>query len=323
MDRLALMETFAAVVRLGNYSQAAKELGVTRALVSRRVQDLEAVLKVKLLNRNTHQLSLTGIGADYYERCTSLLGELRTLEESMQETHDKPHGELNVLVPKTFGEAILAPIIATFCRHHPTISVNATLGDTDVSPYGMDLMAGGFDLAIRTLPTRDSSLIARPIPPLPRMLVAAPDYLRKKEMPRAPADLAKFNCMDPSGAEFFNWTFKGPTGLAAVRVSGLPRSNSSAVLRHAALKGLGIAVLREYLVADDLRRRNLIQILPAWQIDERKLYFIYQKARHQPIGAKIFIDYAIGRIKDMTSSGQAHETAKASPASAPKRESAV
>lgn len=310
MDRLTLMETFATVVRLGNYSQAAKELGVTRALVSRRIQDLEAVLKVKLLNRNTHQLSLTGIGTDYYERCTSLLGELRALEESMQETHDKPHGELKLLAPKTFGEAILAPIVAMFCRDHPTISVNVTLGDTDVSPYGMDLIAGGFDLAIRTLPARDSSLIARPFPPLPRILVASPDYLEKKGMPRSPADLAKFNCMDPSGAEFFNWTLKGPTGPVAVRVSGLPRSNSSMILRQATLQGLGIAVLRQYLVIDDLRRGALVQLLPAWQIDERKLYFIYQKDRHQPISVKTFIDYTIERVKDITAAGRPNQPAK-------------
>lgn len=299
MDRLTLMETFVAVVRLGNYSQAAKELGVTRALVSRRVQDLEALLKVKLLNRNTHQLSLTGIGTDYFGRSTSLLDELRALEERMQETHDAPHGELKVLAPKTFGEAILAPIVAAFCRDHPTISVNVTLGDTEVSPYGMDLMAGGFDFAIRTLPTRDSSLITRAIPSLPRILVAAPDYLRKMGTPRTPADLTKFNCMDPSGAEFFNWTFRRPNEHAAVRVSGLPRSNSSAVLRQAALHGLGIAVLRHYLVMDDLHDERLIQILNAWKIDERQLYFIYQRDRHQPVTAKIFIEYAITCVKGM------------------------
>jgi DNA-binding transcriptional LysR family regulator len=298
MDRFKLMETYAAVVKLKSYTRAAKELGVTRAMVSKRVQDLEAALGAKLLNRDTHRLSVTATGADYYESCTAMLADLRALEERIQARRATPRGDIHILSTRTFGEMLLAPIVTDFCRLYPHISVHIALADRDMAPDGMDLVSGGFDMAIRTLPVGESALIARPLLALPRILVATPEYLARRGVPRTPAELTGHNCLDPSGMAHASWEFEGPTGRAVVPVSGTPRANSSAVVREAALKGLGIAILREYLVRERLKDGTLTRILDGYQIDERKLYVVYQKDRYQPMRMRIFIRYLFARLKE-------------------------
>jgi DNA-binding transcriptional LysR family regulator len=305
MDRLKLMETYTAVVKLGSYTRAAKELGVTRAMVSKRIQDLESALAVKLLNRNTHRLSPTMSGMDYYDNCVTLLAEMHALEERMQAKRAVLRGELKILSSKTFSETVLGLIVAEFCRMHPGISIHITLRDRDETPNGLDLTTGGFDLAVRTLPARDSSIIARPIVGMPRILVASPDYLARAGTPRTPADLSKHSCLDPSGAVHSNWTFLGPKGRTSVRISGVLHANSSLVVRHGALNGLGIAILREYLVAEHLGDGALVRVLEDYKIDERTLYVVYQKDRFQPARVRLFIDYLTSRMKELSRGGAA------------------
>lgn len=299
MDRLRLMETYTAVVRLGSFTRAAAELGVTRAMISRRIQDLEAALSVRLLNRDTHRLSVTAAGADYYQSSLALLAEMQALEERMQSKRASPRGEIKVLSTKTFSETVLGPIVAEFCTEHPNISVQITLRDRDTAPRGMDIVSGGFDLAIRTLPVRDSSLVARPIVGLPRVVVASPGYLARSGQPETPAELSRHNCLDPSGAPHATWGFVGPGGQTAIRVTGTLRANSSLVVRDAALKGLGIAILREYLVIGDLNDGALVKVLDEYAIDERTLYVVYQKDRYRPIRVKLFVDYLTERMKTL------------------------
>jgi DNA-binding transcriptional LysR family regulator len=293
------METYTAVVRLGSFTRAAAELGVTRAMVSRRIQDLEATLNVRLLNRDTHRLSVTAAGGDYYQSSLALLAEMQALEERMQAKRASPRGEIKVLSTKTFSETVLGPIVAEFCTEYPNISVQITLRDRDAAPRGMDMVSGGFDLAIRTLPVRDSSLVARPIVGLRRVLVASPRYLARSGQPRSPAELSRHNCLDPSGAPHANWGFAGPGGQTTVRVTGTLRANSSLIVRDAALKGLGIAILREYLVIGDFNDGALVRVLDEYAIDERTLYVVYQKDRYQPIRVKLFVDYLTGRMKSL------------------------
>ncbi len=297
MDRFKLMETYSTVVKLGSYSQAAKALGVTRSMVSKRIQDLEDELGTKLLNRNTHRLSTTPSGADYYESCLTLLSDLHALEERVQAKRAAPSGELKILASKTFADLMLAPLVAEFCLKYPRISVNITLRDRDMAPHQIDLISGGFDLAIRSLPVRDSALVARPIANLAIALVASPDYLSRCGVPREPADLVRHNCLDPNGAPNWTWEFSGPAGRTSVRVSGTPRVNSSNFIRHMALKGLGIAMLREYLIADSLANGALVRVLPEYRIAKRTLNVLYQKDRYQSLRMRLFIDFLSARLK--------------------------
>lgn len=150
MDRFKLMETYVAVVKLRSYTRAAKELGVTRAMVSKRIQDLEEALDTKLLSRNTHKLSVTASGADYYESCATMLADLHALEDRIQSRRGSPRGDIHILSTRTFGEMMLAPVVVDFCDLYPGISVHITLMDRDMAPDGMDLVSGGFDMAVRT-----------------------------------------------------------------------------------------------------------------------------------------------------------------------------
>ena len=300
MDRFKLMETYVAVVKLRSYTRAAKELGVTRAMVSKRVQDLEAALNARLLHRNTHRLSVTATGADYYESCVGMLADLHALEERIQARRATPRGEIHILSTRTFGEMMLGPIVAEFSDLYPNIAVHVALMDREMAPDGMDLVAGGFDLAFRALPVGESSLIARPLIPLPRILVAAPSYLARAGTPRTPAELNRHNCLDPGGLAHFTWEFLRPDTRSNIVVSGAPRANSSALIRQAALKGLGIAMLREYLVRDNLKDGSLVRVLEEYDIDERKLYMVYQKDRYQPMRMRIFIKYLFSRLKEFS-----------------------
>jgi DNA-binding transcriptional LysR family regulator len=293
MDRFKLMETYAAVVRSGSYTRAASELGVTRAMVSRRIQELESTLGARLLNRNTHGVAVTGIGADYFESCAALLSDLRTIEERTRANVASPKGELRILATKTFGEMVLAPLVAEFCVLYPDIDVHITLGEGRFDPF-----AGNFDLAIRTLPVRDSALVTRAIVSLPRILVASPDYLSRHGTPTTPGELTRHNCLDPSGAPHSTWEFRGPDGRKAIRISGTPHANTSTIVRHAALKGLGIAILREYLVFDDLRSGMLVRLLDGYELDKRTLHVVRPKDQHPPARVRLFIDFLADRMKD-------------------------
>lgn len=297
MDRFKLMETYTVVVKLGSYTRAAKELGVTRAMVSKRMIELEAMLGVKLLNRGGKTLSVTATGADYFESCVNLLDDLRGIEEGLVEKRNSTRGELKIHCAKTFGEIVLAPLVGDFCALYPDISVHIAL--RDMTENLDDVITEGFDMAIRTRAIADSTLVARAIVGMPRVLVATPGYLARNGTPAVPDDLIGHNCLNPDGSAEYVWTFKGPGGRRSVRVSGTPRANSATIIRQASLKGLGIAISSEYLVAEDIKKGDLRQVLADYAIPERKLYVFYQRDRYQPLRAKLFIDYLTRRMKDM------------------------
>lgn len=298
MDRFRLMETFVAVVQAGSYTRAAQSLGVTVAMVSKRIQDLEGDLGVRLLNRNTHGLSLTDHGSDYRDTCIGLIGEMRALEERMQLRRRAPQGDLRILTTRTFSDTLLAPIITAFCARYPKVSVQLVQMDRAMAPHASDLVSGGYDLAVRTLRVRESSLVARPLIALAQRLVASPAYLAAHGAPRSPAALADHNCLDPASASAaFNWDFHGPGGKQTVRVSGTPRTNSTILVRRAALDGLGIALMREDLVADELADGRLVPVLPNYSIKPKKFYLIYQKDRQPPLRMKLFIEFMLGEMR--------------------------
>jgi DNA-binding transcriptional LysR family regulator len=299
MDRFKLMETYSVVVKLGSYTRAAKELGVTRAMVSKRLQELEAVLGVKLLNRNTRRLSPTGAGHDYFETCLSVLKTIQSAEERLIAKRSSARGELKILCSKTFGEILLTPIIADFCAIYPNIAAQVMLADMRADSN--EIVSRGFDLAIRTLPVKDSQVVARAIANLPRVLVASPRYLDRAGIPASPEELTVHNCLDPRGSWNFTWEFTGAGGRRTVRLSGSPTANSSTMIRRAALKGLGIAMMRRYLVQDNLANRTLVAVLEDFTVGEDKLYVVYQKDRYQPARARLFIDYLSSRVQEFLS----------------------
>lgn len=288
MDRFRLMSTFVCVVANGSFSRAARELGVTRALVSKRIQNLETLLEVKLLNRDTHRLGVTSAGRQYYESARIILEDVRRLEDGLSRARGAPFGQISVLCSKTFGETILAPLIASFSMLYSDVVIDITMKDT--MDHSSALLSGGYDMALSTLPANDTQLTVRKLAPMPRVLVASPEYLAREKIPKTAEDLRGANCLDPIGAPHYDWTFARGTPRV-VRVSGSPRANSSSVVCQAALRGLGIARVRRYLVEHHIARQELVEVLPHLGITSNDVYVLCQRDRYLPLRVKLFIEY--------------------------------
>jgi DNA-binding transcriptional LysR family regulator len=296
MDRFKLMATYESVVRLGGYTPAAKELGVTRAMVSKRILELERVLNTKLLNRTTQRVGTTAAGIDYYSSCVAVLADVRNIEERLMTRRRDVRGELRILSSRTLGDMILAPVLARFCTEYPGIRPHLVLRDSDSDEH--DLISRGFDLAVRPQQVNIASLIAKPIIALPRILVAAPNYIESNGAPATPSDLKSHNCFSPSGENHYAWEFFGPEGRVTVHVSGSIKSSSNTFIRHAALQGLGVALVNEYVVEADIKAGQLAKVLNGYTLPERVLHVLYQKDRYQPLRARLFIDYLAERMKE-------------------------
>jgi DNA-binding transcriptional LysR family regulator len=292
LDVLKSMETFTRIVELGNYNRAAKELGVTPAMVSKRVLDLEASLGAKLLNRNSHVVSLTTLGAEYYQECVAVVSKVRAIHESIVDGHNAARGDLKIICAKTFGERVLSEILSEFMLQHPGVRVSLVLKDMTVKTE--DLILEGFDLLIQTRAytnALDSSLVMKKIVSLPRILVASEEYLRRRGSPKIPEDLRQHNCLNPNGFPSEMWHLSRGDSETEVRVSGFPLANSSAVIRTACERGLGIAMLSQYTVDDLVHNKHLSVVLPEFEIPSRALFVFYSRTRYMPVRTRLFIDF--------------------------------
>src|SRR6516162_460735 len=228
MDRLTAMEVFVRVVEKGGFTAAAAHLRLSRAMVSKHVQDLEAHLGARLLNRTTRKLSLTEAGRVYYDRSTQLLAELAETEEAVGELQAKPRGRLRVNAPVSFGSLHLAAAIADYMATYPDVAVELTLNDRIV-----DLVEEGYDLAVRVARLADSSLIARRLAPCRFVVCASPGYLKRHGRPEHPADLAQHNYLCYSySAGGDEWRFDGPDGSIAIQLKEMLQTNNGRSEEH-------------------------------------------------------------------------------------------
>ncbi|MCW5731549.1 MAG: LysR family transcriptional regulator, partial [Alphaproteobacteria bacterium] len=190
MENLMAMAVFARIVEAGSFTAAARRLGMSKSAVSKQVSRLEEALGTRLLNRTTRRLSLSQAGLAFHEHCARILAEAQAAEEAVQSLQAEPRGLLRVNAPMSFGILHLAPAIPDFLARYPGLRVDMDLADRYV-----DLVAEGFDLAIRIGRLEDSSLIARRIAPARRVVCGTPDYFARHGVPAEPADLARHNCL--------------------------------------------------------------------------------------------------------------------------------
>ncbi|MFO1047058.1 MAG: LysR family transcriptional regulator [Geminicoccaceae bacterium] len=292
MDRIAGMEAFAAVVETGGFQSAARQLGVSRALVSKRVAGLEADLGVQLLRRTTRKLSVTGPGADFYERCRRILGEFREATGELTRLQREPRGVLKVNGPMSFGQLHLAAAMVAFMCDHPQITVQLTLTDRFV-----DVVEEGYDIVLRIGALRGSSLIARRLCPIRRVLCASPDYLAGAGTPAAPADLSNHRLLQYGlqGAGQ-RWQLTGPEGDTTVDVPPAFCVNNGDVLRAAAQAGLGIVLLPTFICGDALRSGELVRVLPQHQAQPIALHALWVENRVMPSRLRRFLDFLVARF---------------------------
>lgn len=294
MDTVAGMRTFTRVVDAGSFSAAARQLGAAPSSVSRQIRDLEEELGARLFHRTTRKLSLTGAGRLYYERAAKILIEVDEAKLAVAQTDGTPSGILRLTVPASVGRLHIAPALQGFHDRFPAVQVALAVTDRVV-----DLVEEGFDLAIRVGPQRDSSLIARKIGSARRVVCGSPSYLGKAGTPKVPADLANHNCLTFRSHPGSNlWRFRGPQGASEVRVSGSLFANNGEALCAAAVAGLGLILLPEWLVGIEMRRDELREVLPEFQVvpEATPLYALYPHQRHLPPKVRAFIDFLVERF---------------------------
>lgn len=286
-DSLQEMSVFARVVGAGSLSAAARELGLSPALVSRKLAALEARLGVRLINRTTRSLHLTDDGASYYEACSRVLSDIEEANAAVSAGRGEPRGTLKVALPGSFGHQHVAPLIPRFAERYPNIRLALSLSDRTVN-----LIEEGFDLAVRIAELEDSSLAARRLAPNRRVVCASPEYLARHGVPRTPAELGEHNCLTTT--EFaMNWEYKDPQGTpGVVRVSGRYACDSWGVLREWALAGLGIALKSTWDVHRHLADGSLVEVCPGYTFhSDVAIYAVYPHRRLLPAKTRVFIEF--------------------------------
>src|SRR4051812_15951010 len=258
-DVLQEMAVFSKIVGAGSLSAAARELGQSPALVSRRLAGLESRLGVRLVNRTTRSLSLTVEGTRYYEACARVLADIEEADAEVAAGRVEPRGALKVALPASFGHQHVAPLIPKFAERYPKVELALSLSDRSVN-----VMDEGFDVAVCIADLRDSSLAARRLAPNRRVVCASPAYLAAHGTPRTPEDLAKHSCLVVSDFTA-NWEYKTRDGRStSVRVQGRYACDNWEVMRQWALAGLGIALKSTWDVYRQLDDGSLIALLPEY-----------------------------------------------------------
>jgi DNA-binding transcriptional LysR family regulator len=286
-DTLQEMAVFSRVVGAGSLSAAARELGLSIALVSRRLAALEARLGVRLINRTTRRLHLTDEGARYYETCGRLLAEIAEADAAVAAQRGEARGDLKVALPASFGHQHVAPLVPRFVAQYPHVRLALSLSDRFVS-----VIEEGFDLAVRIADLADSSLAARKLAPNRRVVCASPAYLERHGAPRTPEDLAQHNCLTTTDFTM-NWDYRDPDGTpGSVRVTGRYACDNWEVLREWALAGLGVALKSTWDVRRHLEDGSLVSLLPGYTFaTDVAIYAVYPHRRYLPAKTRAFIEF--------------------------------
>src|SRR6185312_1477475 len=277
---------FVRVVDAGGFSAAGRKLNMSTTMVSNHVQALEDRLGARLLNRTTRKVSLTEIGKGYYDRCVQILADIEQADDIAGALQSTPRGTLRVYT-NTHLVQFLSPVVAEFLAAYPDVKVDLVIGERNV-----DLIDENFDLAVRMIPSPDSSLIVRSLATWRHVLCCSHDYIEKHGKPEQLADLAERNCIRhvnyPYGDD---WRFVDRKGTpATVRVSGNLISNSGDTLRLATLAGVGVWLAAGFLVRDHLASGELVRLLPEYRPVEFSMNAIYPHRHHLSAKVRTFID---------------------------------
>lgn len=291
MNQLEDMRIFVATVERGSFSAAARKLGLSKQLISRRVMGLEERLGVQLLIRTTRKLSPTELGLDYADRARRILAEVVEADEAMANHLSTPRGTLRLTAPLSFGVLHLTPLLTGFLTLHPGAKI-----DLDLTDRHVDLIAEGFDMAIRIGQLEDSSLKARRLAPVHMVVCASPDYLRRFGTPRSVQDLEGHNCLAYRHTKGTHWWLSLKGKLEPVPVDGPYVANNGEALRDAAIAGLGITQLPTFIVRSELDARRLVTVLDPLAPPEASAYAVYPAHRQRSVLVRTFTDYLVAAL---------------------------
>lgn len=287
MDIFKQIEAFVQVATRGGLSAAADGLGVTPAMVGRRLDALEARLGVKLMQRTTRRMSLTFEGQAFLEDCQRILHELANAEASVSLGGVKASGHIRMTAPAGFGRRHVAPLLRSFLATHAEVTVNLDLADRLV-----DLVNESIDCAIRVGELSDSNLVSIRLAENRRLVVASPAYLARRGQPQTPDDLARHNCL--SLGEQRGWLFadrERPESSFTLKVAGNFECNDGAVLHEWALAGEGLAWRSLWEVGEDLAAGRLVPVLEDWATPPLGIYAVFPQRRYLPLRVRLLIDF--------------------------------
>ncbi len=295
MDKLGDMDLFVRVVKTGGLASAGREVGLSPASMSARMNALEARYSTRLLNRSTRHVSLTETGQQFYEACLNILADMSEVESQILGSQECIKGSLRITAPSDLGQQHIMQVLSKFVDANPEVTPHLHLTDGIVN-----ITEEGFDCAIRYGDLPDSSLVARKLASNHRVLCASPDYLKRKGMPKSPQQLIDHDCLAMTrGAEpLTTWYFHAHNQLENVAIKPIRSSNDGALIRRWAVEGAGIA-LKSYLeVADDIKAKRLVVVLENFVPDFNKgisgknsadLHIIYPSRQYLPKRVKIFM----------------------------------
>ncbi|WP_437739171.1 LysR substrate-binding domain-containing protein [Sorangium sp. So ce1504] len=268
---LGEMRAFLEVARRQSFSAAARALGLTSSSVSKQVARLEERLGAQLLRRTTRRVSLTEAGNLYAERADRILSDIEEAQRAVADLDGTPRGTLRISAPTVLGSIRVAPAVLACRARYPELRI-----DLDLTDRIVDLVAERIDVAVRlAAEISPASLVARRLADDLRVLCASPRYLRRHGTPRCLEDLADHDCITLNLEPVARWTLVGPEGERVVPVSGTFRSSDTITLRDAAVAGVGLANLPDYVVQDQLESGALRRVLPEYGASKRASFAVY------------------------------------------------
>jgi len=290
MDRTAEMTAFVRAVESGGFSAAARGMGLTPSALSKLVTRLEDRLGARLLHRTTRRLQLTAEGEAYYARARPILSALDEAEAEVTQAGASPRGLLRLQCGYAFGMHQLAPAMPRFLERHPEVELDISISDQLTGAMGE-----GIDLAIQIGPLDESSMVARRICNLERVICASPEYLRRRGTPRTPDDLQQHNCMwITSLPALRRWPFDTDEGIRIVNIGGNVVANNAETVLQLAVAGVGITRLADVIVGEALRSGQLVQLLTDWyHVEPVPLFATYPSGRNLSPKVRAMVDFLV------------------------------
>ena len=283
---------FVRVAETGSFARAAERMGLSKPVLSRRVARLEEQLGARLLTRTARGAQPTEIGESYYARAANVLAELEAAQEVVAEAVTQVAGPIRLSAPISFGTRYLGPALAEFAQRHPRVELDVSLDDKTV-----DLVGGGFDLAVRIGDLKDSALIARKLAPIRSVVVASPAYLEARGRPARPADLADHELLayaNVPGGEL--WRFRVGDRWESVRGRSRFRSDNGDLLRSAAVAGLGVVAMPSFIASESIQSGELEVILRDFALKEVALWAVMPPGRASTARVRALVDFLVERF---------------------------
>jgi DNA-binding transcriptional LysR family regulator len=285
------LRSLVEVVESGGFNRAAKRLGVSKSIVSRRIARLETELGTRLLSRTTRGISPTEAGLEFKARSERILAELAEAREAAAQQSGGVVGRLRLSAPLSFGVRHVAPVLAEIAQRHPGLEMDISYSDRIV-----DLIGERFDAAIRIGRLQDSSLVARRIAPVRPVLAASRDYLARHGRPSAPRDLAGHECLIYTGSTVADWQFRAGKRSISIRPQGRLWSDSGEAILQWAIAGLGITDGPSFLISDAIESGRLEPLLLDYTRPEYGIYIVRPPGSYVPGKVRVLIDTLVERF---------------------------